>query len=159
MTQPAGFEAVLMVLSEDNDEGRRHTEPDSTPALHGPILDDTDPELIAALSELFDEYGPLGVANTARKMQAGLNPDADPDDPDPESAGSILARLGTDGALWAAEMADVYPVLDGSPGSLLHNWLANAIEAGRSAGYQAGLQAAEDSSDRRVRMFMTEPPD
>lgn len=64
-----------------------------------------------------------------------------------ETDGEILARLGTDGVAWAAELAralgnagegDPTGLLDPTPGALLHVWLCNAIEAGRGAGYRAG---------------------
>jgi hypothetical protein len=60
-----------------------------------------------------------------------------------ESDGEFLARLGTDGDLWAREfMARVLPpdVLGGIPVrdrpdlGTVRAWFANAIEAGRSAG-------------------------
>lgn len=66
-----------------------------------------------------------------------------------ETDGAILARMGTDAAAWAREMHDrlmaseeVY--LDPEPGALLHVWLANAIEAGRAAGYSQGRRDAEE---------------
>lgn len=79
----------------------------------------------------------------------------DDDKPKEESAGDMLARLGTDGALWAKEFSDIFyklrhqgqrtnELIDGEPGSWLHGWFANAIEAGRSAGYQYGKKEAEE---------------
>jgi hypothetical protein len=54
----------------------------------------------------------------------------------PETDGQMLARLGTDAQLWARE----YVFKSKVPFSLvdedfLMTWFANAIEAGRSAGY------------------------
>lgn len=56
-----------------------------------------------------------------------------------ETSGETLARLGTDGELWAAAFAARAAehwgiILDDTPGGLLHAYFANAIEAGRSAG-------------------------
>lgn len=63
-----------------------------------------------------------------------------------ESDGDFLARVGTDGQLWAREFLDRYTVLpkegvipydesarEWQEGVVL-TWFANAIEAGRSAG-------------------------
>lgn len=59
-----------------------------------------------------------------------------------ETSTEMVARIGTDGALWAAEFARVahehgaqFPACLPAPGELIHGWFANAIEAGRSAGY------------------------
>lgn len=54
--------------------------------------------------------------------------------------GDLLAVMGTDAEAWAREMAKRIPGLDPTPGELLHTWLANAIEAGRSAGYAAARE-------------------
>ena len=45
----------------------------------------------------------------------------------------LLAKMGTDAAVWATEYEQRFP--DGTPdwGTLV-GWFANAIEAGRSAG-------------------------
>jgi hypothetical protein len=64
-----------------------------------------------------------------------------------ESAGTLLARLGTDGRVWAAEFSRVYRELyPGGPeldeGWLL-GWFANAIEAGRSAGQEGDARYAD----------------
>lgn len=48
--------------------------------------------------------------------------------------GAFLARLGVDGGLWAQELGKATG-LDSTPGGLLHGWVCNMIEAGRSAGY------------------------
>lgn len=62
-----------------------------------------------------------------------------------ETDGDLLARMGTDGAKWAAEFAAVIrreghaelAILDPTPGGLLHGWFANAIEAGQGAQLEA----------------------
>lgn len=58
-----------------------------------------------------------------------------------ETAGRMLARLGTDGQAWAREFQHRFA---GEPvgghvvdEGLLIGWFANAIEAGRSAGQPA----------------------
>jgi hypothetical protein len=67
-----------------------------------------------------------------------------------ETSGETLARLGTDGALWADAFAavarhhaDLDP-LDSTPGDLLHVYFVNAIEAGRSAGYGPHMAETEE---------------
>jgi hypothetical protein len=60
-----------------------------------------------------------------------------------ETSGAFLARIGTDGALWAQEFCNQFGG-DGDPGSAIHGWFANAIEAGRSAGYSEGLRYGKD---------------
>lgn len=50
-----------------------------------------------------------------------------------ESAGQVLARLGYDGAKWAADMAKYFAV-DPTPGGWFHSWITNAIEAGITEG-------------------------
>jgi hypothetical protein len=65
-----------------------------------------------------------------------------------ESAGETLARLGTDGAAWAAEFVRIahkhHPeILDPAPGGWLHGWFCNAIEAGVSSGYGQGRRVRE----------------
>lgn len=53
----------------------------------------------------------------------------------PESDGDMLARLGTDGQLWADEFIKVSDKIgEHNIREMLHVWFANAIEAGRSAG-------------------------
>lgn len=54
---------------------------------------------------------------------------------DEESAGAMLARLGTDAQLWAREFVALSPPTD--EGTMI-GWFANAIETGRSAGYARG---------------------
>ena len=61
-----------------------------------------------------------------------------------ESSGAVLARLGTDGAAWTAEMALHFPI-DPAPGGHFHTWIANAIEAGKSAGYSQAKKEANPS--------------
>jgi hypothetical protein len=67
-----------------------------------------------------------------------------------ETDGAKLLRMSTDAAVWAREMSEAFwraaePVpgspIDPEPGGLLHVWLANAIEAGRAAGYAEGAEA------------------
>jgi hypothetical protein len=75
-----------------------------------------------------------------------------------ESDGEKLARMGTDGVAWARELAaalngagynDGTADIDPTPGGLLHVWVANAIEAGRSAGYSQGAaEAAEHAREQ-----------
>lgn len=62
-----------------------------------------------------------------------------------ESAGQLLARLGTDGQAWAREFLRRF---DGEPvggdrvdEGLMIGWFANAIETGRSAGQTVTLPA------------------
>lgn len=87
---------------------------------------------------------PSGVTNTFRRISLScveIGVEAAPRLP--ESDGELLARLGTDGLAWAREFAQrsephaagVCPLHDDEAGGLLHCWFANAIEAGRSAGY------------------------
>lgn len=61
------------------------------------------------------------------------------------SAGEQLAYMGTDGAVWAAELCRIMGVESGAvvPSAeefkgMMLTWFANAIEAGRSAGYSSG---------------------
>jgi hypothetical protein len=66
--------------------------------------------------------------------------------------------MGTDGVAWARELAaalngagynDGTADIDPTPGGLLHVWVANAIEAGRSAGYSQGAaEAAEHAREQ-----------
>lgn len=58
--------------------------------------------------------------------------------------GAFLARVGTDGALRAQELGKATG-LDSTPGGLLHGWVCNMIEAGRSAGYAEARR--EDAHD------------
>jgi hypothetical protein len=57
-----------------------------------------------------------------------------------ETDGDMLARLNTDGQEWAREFCKRFStplaILDEQ---LMLGWFANAIEAGRSAGYEAGM--------------------
>lgn len=53
---------------------------------------------------------------------------------DQESAGAMLARLGTDAQLWAREFVQRH----GGDEYLLLTWFASAIETGRSVGYAFG---------------------
>lgn len=67
----------------------------------------------------------------------------DPSEPDPESSGAFLRRVGVDGVLWAQEFAKAFGG-DPTPGGTLHGWVCNMIEAGRSAGYwEARRQRAQ----------------
>jgi hypothetical protein len=70
---------------------------------------------------------------------------------DVRTDGELLAEMGTDAEKWAREMAralgnagegDPTGDMDSAPGSMLHTWLCNAIEAGRTAGEKAGHTAA-----------------
>ena len=85
-------------------------------------------------------------------------------DTKPESDGELLARMGTDAAVWAAELVKSASaaadregttmteiLADPEPGAFLHAWLCNAIEAGRSAGYVAGRSAADASWGHMIR--------
>lgn len=54
-----------------------------------------------------------------------------------ESAGAMLARVGTDAQLWAREFVRLAPPTD--EGTMI-GWFANAIEVGRSAGYARGRE-------------------
>lgn len=66
-----------------------------------------------------------------------------------ETDGAMLARLGTDGEKWAQEWLRLNPLglLAANEDDLdaMRAWFANAIEAGRSAGYAEGKR--EDNSD------------
>lgn len=62
---------------------------------------------------------------------------------DSETVGQLLTRLGTDGRAWAREFLDRYhgeEVGATVDEGLLISWFANAIEAGRSAGYWARIR-------------------
>lgn len=61
-------------------------------------------------------------------------------DRDSESEGDMLTRLGTDAAEWAREFVHWNPTagLSDKEGDTLCGWFANAIEAGRSAGFGDG---------------------
>lgn len=60
-----------------------------------------------------------------------------------ESAGAFIARIGTDGALWAAEFCKHFPAVAEDDARA---WFANAIECGRSAGYAAGQREQSNGS-------------
>lgn len=68
-----------------------------------------------------------------------------------ETDGELLRRMGTDAEVWAREFVARCPGargFDPSPGSTLHGWFCNAIEAGRGAGYaDARRDAAKLFSD------------
>lgn len=53
-----------------------------------------------------------------------------------ESAADFLARLGTNGAAWAAEFIKL-DLVKNQDYAALTGWFANAIEAGRNAGWQS----------------------
>lgn len=57
---------------------------------------------------------------------------------DDESPAAFLARLGTDGQVWARE----FVARHGGDEGLMLSWFANAIEAGRSAGLRRGHATA-----------------
>lgn len=61
-----------------------------------------------------------------------------------ESDGDLLARMGADGTLWAAEF---HKRFGGDEGSLT-GWFANAIEAGRSAALAKARPPAADGEGR-----------
>lgn len=64
-----------------------------------------------------------------------------------ETDGEMLARLGTDGEAWAREFLS-HVHMDCPEDEALDTmraWFANAIEAGRSAGYSEGKR--EDNPD------------
>lgn len=72
------------------------------------------------------------------------------------SSGEVLAELGTDAAKWSAALADMLKTMmidnesasiDGAPGSDLFGWVANMIEAGRSAGYAKGQEDLSTAAD------------
>lgn len=71
-------------------------------------------------------------------------PAIDTSTPDVENDGELLQRLGTDGMKWAEEFMKLHgKQLDRDQWfDLLHGWFANAIEAGRSAGYSRGQDEA-----------------
>ena len=48
----------------------------------------------------------------------------------------LLARMGTDAAIWATEYEERFPDKTPDWGTLV-GWFANAIEAGRTAGQEA----------------------
>ena len=66
-------------------------------------------------------------------------------DPVSESDGQLLARLGTDAQLWAREFIRLHGYSFIKDEGLMISWFANAIEAGRSAGWQAGLDSERGS--------------
>jgi hypothetical protein len=71
---------------------------------------------------------------------------ADVSDIETMSEGEMLTFLGTDAEKWASAFLHFNPHLEGmgvsdAPGDTLHGWFANAIEAGRSAGYVEGRDA------------------
>lgn len=63
-----------------------------------------------------------------------------------ETAGQMLARLGTDASAWADEFVGMFHILNHDGQELDHDeawglmvgWFANALEAGESAGYAKG---------------------
>ena len=48
----------------------------------------------------------------------------------------LLAHMGTDAEKWAASFCEKFPEVDQG---LMLGWFANAIEAGRTAGWNAGV--------------------
>ena len=57
----------------------------------------------------------------------------------PETDGELLARLGTDAQLWAKEYVNkVYNYPEYDIEHFTMTWFANAIEAGRSEGWEEG---------------------
>ena len=91
-----------------------------------------------------------------------VDPDCARTSDDEETAGALLARLGTDATIWAQEFvlhALIYAEsgddpLDPAPGDFLHGWFANAIETGRDAGYWAGVRDAESGRQQSVEKFL-----
>lgn len=140
-SQPPGFEAVLMSLGED--------EKDAVASLVTSTVTTRHPTHYE-LHNVHD--GTVWTLTDAGKWIA-RHPDPDPES---ESDSALLDRMGTDASVWAAELAKRCPILDGAPGSLLHNWFANAIEVGRTAGYWAGIRDSEDGKQQSVGKFLTE---
>lgn len=62
--------------------------------------------------------------------------------------------MGTDAARWA----DHFTRLHGGDWGLMVGWFANAIEQGRSAGYEQGKQAGRDEWMRPLGGSATPPP-
>jgi hypothetical protein len=100
---------------------------------------------------LADRYFPMPPSVTVHGGQGSAGAP-------PETDGARLARMGTDGVVWARELAaalngagysDGTADIDPTPGGLLHVWVVNAIEAGRSAGYSQGAaEAAEHAREQ-----------
>lgn len=71
-------------------------------------------------------------------------------------SGKELFELGTDAAKWtealAARLVEMgsETVFDATPGGDLFGWVANMIEAGRSAGYADGEKAGEQRATRET---------
>jgi hypothetical protein len=84
-------------------------------------------------------------------------------DPEEETAGAFLRRMGTDATVWTAEFAKRFGG-DPTPGSWLHGWVCNMIEAGRSAGYSeyrreqaSRLQAVDACAQPQVTGEVSRP--
>lgn len=100
------------------------------------------PRIYARLSGVEDEldgrdrHAVVNMAGEAEgvigEMQAALLRESQ-DAPEPD--GDLLARLGTDAQAWAGEFLNTTSEGDRDDLYLFVSWFANAIEAGRSAGY------------------------
>jgi len=64
-----------------------------------------------------------------------------------ETSGQMLARMGVDGYLWAREFCLTFDIPDDGPGSAIHTWFANAIEAGISEGHSRERRRYEQWPD------------
>lgn len=89
----------------------------------------------------------------------GGGPDASPEPtqaPRAEADGAMLGRLGVDGAEWARQ----FMVVNGgfrlaTDDDLMRGWFANAIEAGRSAGY---MEAVKNPAEAEIVRKACEGP-
>jgi hypothetical protein len=59
----------------------------------------------------------------------------------PENDADVLAYMGTDGLKWSEEFLKLCPpYTHPNYASAVHSWFANAIEAGKSAGYSSAFE-------------------
>jgi hypothetical protein len=88
-----------------------------------------------------------------------------------DNGAEFVAQMGTDAEKWAAAfvrtlgrqgihmgLAAPGKPLDPAPGELVFGWFANAIEAGRSAGYAEGREAGTVRARLRWKLWVATDP-